>query len=144
MKKLFIAAVLAVALGTSAFAGDANKLSYRVKNNFELNFEGAKNVNWTVRESFVKASFILAGEQVEAFFSTEGELIGTARKVQYDALPVKALKKIESKHPEAKVLESIEYDHEGDRNYFVSLEDKGKKHILQVSLTGTVTVFKGR
>lgn len=144
MKKFFIAAVLAVTVAGSALAADASKLSYRVKSNFETMFEGAKEVNWTIRESFTKANFTLAGEKVEAFFSPEGELIATARKVQYGTLPFKALKKIEKKHPEAKVEETIELDQDGDKSYFVSLHDNGKKEILQVTLSGAVVAFKGK
>jgi hypothetical protein len=142
MKKIFIAALLAVTVAGSAFAADANKLSYRVKSSFEIIFDGAKDVNWTIREAFTKANFTLAGEKVEAFFSPEGELIATARKVQYGTLPFSALQKIQKKYPEAKVEDTIVFDQDGDKNYFVSLHDNGKKEILQVSLSGAVTVFK--
>jgi hypothetical protein len=142
MKKLFIAAILAVTVAGSAFAADANKLSYKVKSTFETQFDGAKDVNWTIRESFTKANFTLAGEKMEAFFSPEGELIATVRKVEYGTLPFSALQKIQKKYPDAKVEDTIEFDQDGDKNYFVSLHDNGKKEILQVSLAGTVTVFK--
>jgi opacity protein-like surface antigen len=144
MKKIFIAAVLAVTVAGSAFAADASKLSYRIKSSFEILFNGAKDVNWTVRESFTKANFTLAGEKVEAFFSPEGELIATARKVQYGTLPYGALKKIEKKYPQAQVEETIELDRDGDKSYFVSLHDNGKKEILQVTLAGAVVTFNGK
>jgi opacity protein-like surface antigen len=142
MKKIFIAAVLAVTVASSAFAADATKLSYRVKSSFETIFDGAKDVNWTIRESFTKANFTLAGEKVEAFFSPEGELIATARKVQYGTLPFGALQKIQKKYPDAKVEDAIEFDQDCNKNYFVSLHYNGKKEILQISLSGTVTVFR--
>lgn len=144
MKKFFIAAVLAVTVAGSAFAADANKLSYRVKSSFEIAFEGAKEVSWTIRESFTKANFTLAGEKVEAFFSPEGDLIATVRKVQYGTLPYSALKKIQKKYPEAKVEDAIELDQDGEKSYYVSLHDNGKKEILQVLKSGTVIAFKGK
>lgn len=144
MKKLFIAAIMAVAVVGSAFAADTKKLSYRVTSTFELRFEGAKEVSWTVRENFIKANFTLAGEKVEAFFSAEGELIATARKAQYGSLPISALQKIQKKYPSAKVDDTIEFDQDGDRSYFVALTDNGKKEILQVSLAGAVSHFRAK
>ncbi len=144
MKKILIAAILAVAVGGSAFAADASKLNYRIKTSFASQFDGAKDVNWTTRETFVKADFTLAGEKIEAFFSTDGELIATARKIQYGILPINALKKIQKKYPDAKVDASIEYEQDGEKSYFVALEDAGKKQILQVSLYGAVNTFKGK
>lgn len=144
MKKFFIAAVLAVSVAGSAFAADAAKLSYRVKSAFETKFQGAKEISWTVREDFAKASFTLSGEKVEAFFSTDGDLIATTRKVQYGTLPINALQKIQKKYPDAKVEDSIEFEQDGDKNYFVALHNKGQKQILQVSLYGNVSVFKGK
>ncbi len=143
MKKLFIAALITVAAGTSAFAKDVTKVDYKVKSNFEAKFNGAQNVVWSAREAYVKAQFQLSGENVEAFFNEEGDLIGTSRKLDFKQLPLNAIQKIKKSYEDFKVVETIEFDLDGDRSYYVSLEKEGKTQILQVSLYGTVTAYKG-
>src|SRR5476651_1128228 len=81
MKKLFIAAILVAAIGTSAFASDAGKVNFRVKNNFETQFSDATNVQWTLTSNYAKASFELNDETVDAFYSLDGEALGLSRKV---------------------------------------------------------------
>ena len=146
MKKLFIAALFALAIGGSAFAAgtelsDAAKLSYSVKSSFEKHFRDAQNVSWTVRESFVKASFSLLGQKVEAFFGDDGELIGTSRKVQFERLPVLAVSKIRKEYEGYAVGETIELTKYDDTNYYVSLSKGEKKQILEVTPSGRVSVF---
>ncbi|MES2002944.1 MAG: hypothetical protein V4450_00380 [Bacteroidota bacterium] len=143
MKKLFIAALIIVAAGTSAFAMDANKVDYQVKRNFEARFNGAQNVKWSAKDDFFKASFTYAEENVEAFFNQDGDLIGTSRKIDFERLPLSAIQKIKKEYASYKVAESIEFDQDGDRSYYVSLEDGNKQQILQVSLYGNVCVYKG-
>lgn len=142
MKKLFIAALVVLAAGTGAFAKDAAKVDYKVRSNFEAKFSGAENVNWSAKENYVKAAFTLGGEKVEAFFSGEGELIGTSRKLNFHQLPLGAIQKIKKEYASYKVTETIEFDQDGDRAYYVSLTNGEKSQVLQVSLYGSVSAFR--
>jgi len=93
MKKLIIAAFIAVAITGSAFAKPievtAETVSYRVLNSFKADFADAENVSWKVDKDFVKASFILDDEKMEAFYNTDGELLATSKAVAFDKLPKK-------------------------------------------------------
>lgn len=142
MKKLFIAALLAVTVGTSAFALDVNKINVTVQKSFESQFAGAENVNWSIKDSYAKASFTFAEENVEAFFATDGELIAFSRKVEFKRLPLNAVQKIKKEYSSFKIIETIEFDQDGQKNYYVSLDNGTKKQILEVSLYGNVTVYK--
>ena len=143
MKKLFIAAIITVAAGTSAFATDGNKENYKVKNSFEKQFADAQNVTWGTSENYIKASFTLLDEKVEAFYGKDGDLIGLSRKVDLKSLPLNAIQKIKKEYASYKVTDTIEFDQDGDKSYYVSLEDGNKKQILQVSLYGNISVYKG-
>ena len=143
MKKLFIAALIVVVTGTSAFAVDKNIANFKVQSSFEAKFYNAENVNWTVKENYIKASFTLQGEQVEAFYNpTDGELIGVSRKVEFNKLPLSAVQKIKKDYAAYKVTDSIEFDGDNGKAYYVSLEDGARKKILLVSLYGNVSVYK--
>lgn len=144
MKKLFIAALFVVAAGSTAFAADVTtKVNYKVKSNFESRFHGAQNVVWSATNAYLKASFSIADENVEAFFDGEGDLIGLSRKVDLKRLPLNAIQKIKKEYASYRVKEALEFDRDGDKSYFLSLEDGTKKQILEVSLYGAVSKFKG-
>ena len=141
MKKLFIAALLVAAIGSSAFALDVTKVSYKIKSSFETQFAGAENVSWIQRDTYTKVAFTLGEENVEAFFETDGDLIAFSRKVDLKKLPLNAIRKIKKDYSTYKVTESIEFDQDGEISYYVSLEDGAKKQILKVSVYGNVSVY---
>jgi len=143
MKKLFIAALMVVTVGSSAFALDVNKVNYKVKNTFEAQFAGAENVTWSLRDGYTKAAFTLADEKVEAFFSEDGEMIAYSRKVELKQLPLNAVQKIKKEYGSYTITESIEFNRDGDKGYYLSLQDGAKKQILEVSLYGSVSVYHG-
>lgn len=143
MKKLFIAVLMTAAISTSAFATDVNKVSYRILSNFQTEFSEATQVEWSATSKYTKATFILADEQIEAFYAADGELIGVSRKVDIKKLPIKALQKIKKSFADYNIKEVIEFDQNGDKNYYVSLSKGDHKEVLQVSLYGNVTQFDG-
>ena len=144
MKRLLLAVLVVAGLGTSAFATDANnKVSTRAQNSFAEKFAGAQNVQWTAKENFNKVSFTLADEQVEAFFATDGDLIGFSRKVDFKSLPLSGIQKIKKEYADYTVRETIEFQQNDEKAFYVSLEKDGKRQILEVSLYGNVSVFHG-
>ena len=144
MKKVFMAAFMVVAIGSSAFALDVNKLSYKMKNIFEQEFYGAENVIWSIEEKYTKASFTMGEEKVQAFFTAEGEMIGFSRYVTLNQLPLNAIQKIKKDYASYKVIESIEFNQDGEKSYYVSLQNGEKKQILNVSLYGAVSIFQSK
>lgn len=144
MKKVFIAAIMVVTIGSSAFAIDVNKISYKVKNIFDQEFYGAQNVVWSLEENYTKASFTMADERVQAFFTSEGEMIGYSRSVSFNQLPLNAIQKINKAYSSYKIVESIEFSQDGEKSYYVSMQDGEKKQILNVSLYGAISLFQGK
>ena len=143
MKKLMIATLLVAVIGTSAFAADIEKISYKVTSSFEARFTGAKNVHWSLQATFVKATFDLNDETIEAFYTIDGEQIGISRKVDLKKLPLNAISRIKKDYASYTAKEVIEFDRDGDRSFYVSLVDGDKTQILEVSLYGTVSIYRG-
>ena len=143
MKKLMIATLLVAVFGTSAFASDAEKISYRVTTNFEAKFAGAKNVRWLQQPTYVKVTFELNDETVEAFYSADGETLGYSRKIDLKKLPLSAISKIKKDYASFVAKEVIEFDRDGERTFYVSLTDGNKTQILEVSPYGNVSTYKG-
>jgi hypothetical protein len=141
MKKLFIATMMVVTLTATAFAAPKT-VSSRISNRFQSEFENASNVSWTVTDKYSKASFILEGKTIEAFYDATGEKIGTSQAISVSSLPKKAQKVIDTKYAGYKVTEAISFDKtdEGVQHY-VSLENEKSKLVLEVSKDGDVSVF---
>lgn len=147
MKKLFIAALIVLAAGSSAFAMDGTKkISNQTVNTFKVLYPSATNVTWDEnREAgFLSASFTLDEEQLTAFFSDNGDLIGTSQKVDVNKIPSKALRKIKKDYASFKITDAIEFSQEDHSAYYVMVEDGNRKQILEVTPYGNVCVFKGK
>ncbi len=142
MKKLFLAACMVVALTASAFA-DGVTVNMRALRNFKAEFTDAANVQWKTGADFAKASFTWNQQRMEAFYDSDGELIGTSRAITLERLPVSAEKFIQRKYNDYTATEAIEFDNVKDGLcYYVSLVKESTKVVLQVSSQGSVSVFK--
>src|SRR4051812_40760056 len=90
MKKLLMAALLLVTIAGSALATETNTVSSTVANNFAYDYTKASNVTWTTTDNYVKATFILNNQRMEAFYNLEGDKIGSSTAFNVEELPVKA------------------------------------------------------
>ena len=99
MKKIFLAALLAVSLGASAFTAPEKTVSYHIRHQFAATFDNAENVNWTSHKHFIEATFVLDGEQMQAFYNNDGEFLGTSKTFAFDKLPKKGLTAIMKLYP---------------------------------------------
>lgn len=141
MKKLFIATLFAASLFSSAFAADANKVNRRTINTFQYEFKGATNVEWDVKSNFSKASFTVGGENVQAFFDTEGTLIGTSRSLTVDKLPTDVKRAFAKKYSNYEITESIKFDDVDNTSYYISANNENEVVILKIT-NGSFSVFK--
>ncbi len=143
MKKFFILALAALAIGTSAFAGPA-AIKTKVTEHFNASFSAAKNVTWKSSERFDKVSFVLNNEKVDAFYDTEGDLIGTSKTMAFDKLPKSAIETITTKYtfPEFQLKDCIEFTSAtNEKNYYVSFEKKSETVVIEITKAGVVSVF---
>ena len=54
---------------------------------FNKDFAEAKEVHWDRSSTYLTATFFINGVQVKAFYSLDGELIGTAKKIGISTVP---------------------------------------------------------
>jgi hypothetical protein len=144
MKKLFIAALIVLAAGSTAFAADAAKISRQMKTNFEILYPRATNVSWSEAPQFLSATFTVDEEEMTAFFAKDGDLIGTTQKLELNQIPAKAIKKIKKNYATFNITEALEFTSGDTSKYYVMIEDGNRKQILEVSGFGDITVFKGK
>jgi hypothetical protein len=145
MKKLFITALAALAIGTSAFAGPTS-VKTKVKNHFAVSFAKAQDVSWTSTGKFEQVSFILNNEKVTAHYDVYGDLIGTTKNLAFDKLPKAALESITTTFtfPDYQLKECIEFvNADNVKKYYASFETEDTTVVLEISENGRVDVFQG-
>ena len=139
MKKLFISALLAITVAASSFAAEGNNVSYTVRNNFSSQFKKASDVQWTSGENYTKATFILDNVRTEAFYSAEGEFIGTNQAITLEELPVNAKRAFAKKYDGYTVKEAIRFEGSQESAYYISAEDGRGSVILKVEDDGSMS-----
>src|SRR5215831_4881367 len=141
MKKFIVASAAVLTLiSSSAFAGhgDFNP----AESTFQDQFKGATDVKWQEGKETIIASFALNGFHVEAYFSYTGELIGTARNVLFNQLPLAVVKEINTRYGSAPVYDIIEYNSGSETFYQMTVELPTKKLQINATSGGDISVLK--
>lgn len=140
MKKLFFAALLAIAVASSAFAGSTN-VNVKVLNNFKTTFAKASEISWTSTDDYAKAVFTIDNVKMEAFFNIDGELIGTSKNITLDELPVNAKRTFAKRFSGYTVKETIHFDGADESAYYISADNASESVIVKVA-RNEVSTFK--
>ena len=109
---------------------------------FKTEFKSATNVEWHDGPDYVRAIFVINNSRAEAYYELDGELIGTARTILFDYLPLAVLNEIERRFPQAAYYDLTEYDKRGEIFYMLTIQEGSKKLTVKVSPSGDVTVEK--
>jgi hypothetical protein len=127
MKKTILTlAVVAITLGSTAFAGEIN-VDKRVRRAFEKEFAGAVDVKWSTFEDYIKVDFSLNDVALIACYNAEGEKLAVIRNIQVSILPL-VLQFDQKKHfPDYWVSQLFELVNEGGTHYYLTLENANQK-----------------
>ena len=138
MKKFIIAFAAAFTLiSTTAFAGRKERVSPAL-NTFQNEFKGATDVTWQQGKSVISAGFTFNSFRIVAYFDYGGELLGTARSILFNQLPLAVIKEINTRYGTAPVYEIVEYNSGSETFYQMIVESPKKK--LEVSATASVGI----
>lgn len=141
MKKLLLAAFVAVSIISSAFAAPSQTANYFVSNSFKQDFPFVSNVQWTISASFSKATFLLNNIKTEAFYKADGELIGTASAITLDELPTNAKRTFAKRYSSCYIVkEAIKFEGVEETAYYISAAD-GKESVILKVLNSNMSVY---
>jgi hypothetical protein len=142
MKKFIIAFAAAVTLiSTTAFAGGKEKINPALST-FQKEFKGAQDVKWNENKDVITAAFIFNNSRVEAYFSYTGELIGTARNILFNQLPLTVIKEVNNRYGSTPIYDITEYNTGGDTFYDMTAESPTKKLRVRATQAGDLTVIR--
>lgn len=164
MRKLIYLAFCVMAFSVSTYAANKNNIalddreaSYFALNQFASRYQQATNVNWIITDSYQKASFLLNGKKMSAFFDQSGEYIATTQYIDYAKLPAVGRNRLAKIYKEYAVEDIIRYDLDGTEGehlyalngrrsfstvYFASLSKDSEKIVVKITPDGEISYLK--
>ena len=138
---------LAVAIITiSSFAAEV-KVSSGVLNAFEKDFTNATEVTWTEARTsegrdYYKASFVFNDQHVNAFYSTEGQLMGMTRFISSLDLPITLLTNLKKGYVNYWISDLFEVSNSDGTAYYITVENADAKIVLKSTSGGSWKVYQ--
>ena len=143
MKKLILATVILLTVSaTTAMAKGTKKVDPKVLSSFKKEFVNATNVHWLTADDVSRASFVLNESRIQAYFSNEGELLGTERNILFAQLPLSVVKEVNSRYGLTPVYGITEYNNGSGTFYYMTVELASKKLTVRATPYGDVYVEK--
>ncbi len=142
MKKMLLTTLLLVSLITTALASGTKNVDIRVLRSFDASYRDAKNVSWSLKQSFVQVDFELNGKKLSAYYQPDGELIATSEKISLDDLPVNAKRKFAKKYGSYTVKEALKFVTADEVAYFISAANETGTEIVKVNVAGFLSSYK--
>jgi len=142
MKKFIIAFAAVLTLMTAtAFAGPKG-IDNPALATFQKEFKGAEDVKWNENRDIISASFTLSNSRIIAYFNYSGELLGTARNVLFNQLPLLVIKEINNRYGSSPIFDITEYSIGSETFYDMAVETSSRHLQLRVSSEGYISVEK--
>lgn len=143
MKKIFAALSFLLLAGfTTVFAGDNEKVDPKVAAAFQKEFSAAEQVKWDVTEKVSTARFLINDQAFTAYFSSDAELLGIARNLLFNQLPLSVIRELEENYGDAEISGIVELSRNNETSYFLHATIKDKKYQLRAYATGQVSIVK--
>jgi hypothetical protein len=136
---------------------EGNTVSMVAKNNFSTDFGVVTNAQWNRVNTFDQVTFTKEGKQENAFYDSEGKLVGVTIPKVISDIPFKAQQEIKTKYKDYTVVKVLLNDDNESNdtdmllygvqfddvdNYFVELAKGTQKIVLRVDMAGNVYFFK--
>jgi hypothetical protein len=100
---------------------------------FTNNFSCATEVRWEGWGNYYKATFRQNDHTIYVFFSDNAELMGIAKNVLSDKLPVLLQAGLKNKYPGFWISELAKYDVSDKTGFLVTIEDADEKLVLKAN-----------
>jgi hypothetical protein len=135
MKRLVLAIITFLSFSFVTHANDF-EISTTVLQSFNKSFKNASEVKWTSTDQYYKADFVFNGQNVCAFYNSDGNLLAVTRHLLSTALPVALQANLKTDYEEYWISDLFEISNDQGTSYFITLEKSDVKLILQ-SASGT-------
>ncbi len=145
MKKIIISLTLSAALLSSTFMYAADiEPNGKVIKAFSDVFKKVKDVEWTTlaKDGVYQAKFNFNNESLQAFFTEEGEYIGTTRQILASQLPIMVASELEKQYASARIITIFEYSKKDGLDYYITLTNSKSAVIVKATGNGDLSVYR--
>jgi len=138
MKKIFVSLTLLLTAGLSAvFANTDPNPDQEVLNLFKEKFTASQNVTWSKQGDYDKATFLISGSWVTAYFNPDGQLEGYTRNLSYDQLPLAVMTAVDKRFEKSDVFTVREISNEEGTHYVLTLKAKNVVYKIKLDPSGS-------
>jgi hypothetical protein len=135
MKKIISIAAILLAFSTgSVFA--QTKTPSVVVGSFDKAFSAAEKPVWTVVNDLYRVDFTLQGEQLTAYYQTDGELYASSRTITLTQLPISLKASLDKHVGNSAVTSLFEVDGQDGISYYAKIADQKSELLLQSTSYG--------
>jgi len=138
-RSIIVFSAILLVITATAFVG-ARPGGNPAEATFQKEFGGATDVKWNQGKDLISATFILSDSRIIAYFTTEGELLGTERNVLFNQLPLSVVKEINNRYGNAPIFDIVEHTSGTETYYGMVVDTPTKRLKLKISGEGEVTV----
>ncbi|HEX7846158.1 MAG TPA: hypothetical protein VF476_10195 [Chitinophagaceae bacterium] len=138
MKKIIVSLLLLITVGATTVSAAPVTPDPQIEKIFQKEFAGAEHVKWDKASGYFSASFVLAGRRTQAWFSAEGELLGTVRGVLYNQLPLVVIRSLQQRFSDAILYDISEVVNTDGTKYKFTIESKAKKYKVSITPDGNI------
>ena len=141
--KILSLLLVAVLLATTSFAsGGKGNAFEKIYTSFNQKFTDAQDVTWNNSIKYIKATFVLHGQVLNAYFTKTGDLIGMSRNILSTQLPINLQSKLKKLRSGGWISELVEFAGEEQTVYYAIVEEGDQKIMLKSAGTSTWTINK--
>jgi hypothetical protein len=135
---------LVLALGTTPSFAACMSRDNKPAEAFKRNFETATDVKWEEVNGYMKVSFTVSAQAMQAYYTPAGELVSVIRNITSDQLPLMLLLELKNIYKNYWVTELFEVVSGDQHGYFMTLENSNREIVLQSNSDKTWGVFAKR
>ncbi|HEV3249598.1 MAG TPA: hypothetical protein VGZ71_01520 [Puia sp.] len=130
-KSILISGLLVLGGIFSSFANNTNGVNKNVSNSFQRDFGYASQVKWESTKNFDKATFVMDGQTMFAYYSQSGDLIAVTQNILSSQLPVSQLKSLKKNYKGYWITDLFEVNLDSDTYYYITIENADFKIVLK-------------
>lgn len=141
IKTVLTAIVMLLSVSSFANGPEPEKVTAIVKAAFESDFSKATQVTWDKTEEFYFASFLLNNVKTDAAYTETGELLGTARRITAEQVPLSISLALADNYGGYEVNNSVvELNYASVTRYYVTVSNKTQTIKLKCYSNGELEV----
>lgn len=140
--KTIIVTMSFIMLGlTTAFADGTPKVNTTIQQSLNKEFTGCQSVKWRKVKEYQEATFIFHESLVVAYFNEAGDLLGSARDITAEQLPLSVMQSFDKHLASFDICVITEITNEEGTSYWLTVEKGNKRYNAKANTAGEILHF---